>query len=100
MGEKYLPHFEDDQGNVWEMLQINVCIDFGGRQAQIEFQRNNDDGTFPVKTFVYCYNSDEFRQWDSEELEDIQINMASFRETAMYKAIRPLFSEFGEPFTG
>lgn len=98
--EKLLPYFIDQNDNTWELLSINVCIDFGGRQAQMEFQRNNEDGTYPTKTFVYYYNSDEFVQWDREEVEDITVDMDTYRETKLYRAIIPLFSEFGEPWKG
>jgi hypothetical protein len=66
----YLPHFSDESGNRWEVLSMNFCVDFGGRQCQIEAQSIDEDGTYVEKTFVIYYLGGEFSQWDSEECVD------------------------------
>lgn len=67
----YLPHFEDNLGNRWEVLSLHFCVDFGGRQCHIETQRNNGDGKYPAKTFVIYYLDQKFIQWDHEECVDV-----------------------------
>lgn len=86
----YLPFFVDDDNNKWELLSVNYCIDFGGRQAQCEFQRNNGDNYFPQKAFVYYYLEDNFVQWSSEEVIDIQGNI----DSPLKDQLRNMFKQF------
>ena len=53
----YLPFIEDTLGNRWEVLTINFCVDFGGRQAQIEVQNLTTNET---RHFTYYYQSKLF----------------------------------------
>lgn len=53
----YLPFIEDSLGNRWEVLSINFCVDFGGRQAQIEVQNLESNET---RGFSYYYRSKLF----------------------------------------
>ena len=84
----YLPHFTDDRDNRWEVLSLDFCVDFGGRQCQIETQRNNGDEHYPTKTFVIYYLSQEFVQWSREEYEDVEPIKGKFYDLimAMFKA--------------
>lgn len=54
MNIDYLPFIEDVDGNRWEVLGLNFCVDFGGRQAQIEVQNLSTNQT---KDFTYYYQS-------------------------------------------
>lgn len=53
----YLPFIEDVLGNRWEVLAINFCVDFGGRQAQIEVQNITIN---EARDFTYYYQSKLF----------------------------------------
>lgn len=61
----YLPFVEDAEGNRWEVLSINFCVDFGGRQAQIEVQNLS---TNESKDFIYFYQSKLFLESKGEVL--------------------------------
>lgn len=87
----YLPHFFDNLGNRWEVLSMNFCVDWGGRQCQIECQRNNNDGVWPTKAFVIHYLGQSFKQWDSTELVDCSPCKDTF-----YKLVINMFKEFDE----
>lgn len=69
MAPEYMPHMKDTNGNVWTLLSMNFCIDFGGRACQMEFQ-TEVDGQFKTKSFVIYWKSKEFVQWDSSEFAD------------------------------
>jgi hypothetical protein len=87
-----LPYFDDTDGNRWEVLAMNFCIDFGGRQCQIECQRNNNDGTYPSKTFVVYGVSGYFFQWDSTEIQHSEPEA----DSRLYKSVMQLFRDFDE----
>lgn len=53
----YLPFINDVFGNRWEVLSINFCVDFGGRQAQVEVQNLSTNET---RDFTYYYQSKLF----------------------------------------
>jgi len=65
----YMPHLFTNTGDKWDVLEMHFCIDFGGRQVQIEAQNT---GTYVTKAFVYYYMDDSFMQWDSSEHVDAQ----------------------------
>jgi hypothetical protein len=74
-----LPHFFTTDGRKWNILEMRVCVDFGGRQMQIEAQC---DGEWKLlKTFVYHYLTDEFKQWDREECFDLVPVKGKFAES-------------------
>lgn len=78
----YLPHFFTEDGRKWSVLEMHVCVDFGGRQIQIEAQC---DGEWDLqKTFVYYYCSDTFVQWDSEECIDISPKSGKLTQSLKY----------------
>ena len=85
----YLPHFKDTDDNTWEVLSMDWCVDFGGRQCQIQCQRNNGDELYPEKTFVIYGLDGEFCQWDSEEVGEHKPVRGIF-----YKAIMDMFRLF------
>ena len=84
----YLPFLEDEQGNRWEVLQMDWCVDFGGRQCQIECQRNNGDGTFPIKSFVIYGKDGDFRQWDRKVGNHKPV------KGMFYKSVMDMFLQF------
>jgi hypothetical protein len=53
----YLPSFEKD-GIVWDILEIHICIDWGGRQAELVCQsRELFDNKYLTKSFsIYPKN--------------------------------------------
>lgn len=59
----YLPFIEDTEKNRWEVLSVNFCVDFGGRQAEIDVQNLQ---TNEEKTFVYFYHSQLFVDFKGE----------------------------------
>lgn len=52
-----LPYIDSEDGDVWNVLCIYFCTDFGGRQAQIEVQSRT---TYQCKTFTIYYLTNEF----------------------------------------
>ena len=87
----YLPHFFDEDGNKFDVLSMNFCIDFGGRQCQIECQRNNDDGTYPVKDFTIFYLKQEFTQRNDEQVCD-----STPVKGVLYDCVMQMFKAFAE----
>lgn len=87
----YLPHFFDKDGNKFDVLSMDFCIDFGGRQCQIECQRNNDDGTYPIKDFTIFYLSGVFSQRSSEQICDSDPVKCKF-----YDCVMQIFKVFQE----
>jgi hypothetical protein len=87
-----LPYFNDDDGNRWEVLSMNFCIDFGGRQCHIECQRNNSDNMFPEKTFVIYGISGHFFQWDSTECQSAIVES----DSTFYTHVMDMFRAFDE----
>ena len=85
----YLAYLEDEQANRWEVLRMDWCVDFGGRQCQIECQRQNGDGNFPTKTFVIYGLDGEFTQWNNGEVGDHEPIKGDF-----YTAVMGMFSLF------
>lgn len=87
----YFPHFYDTNENKFDVLEMHFCIDFGGRQCQIEAQLNNGDGNYPTKTFVIYYKTNDFTQWDSkEELDSTPV------KDKFFNAVIALFKAFDE----
>lgn len=64
---EYMPRFEDNLGNLWDVNTINFVIMGFGRGLFIEAhcQALKQD-----KTFTYSYLKDEFVQWNSCESVD------------------------------
>lgn len=89
MDTDYLPYFKDNDDNTWNILSMNWCIDWGGRQCQIECQRNNGDGIYPIKSFVIYGLTGEFRQWDEEEV----ISCTPIKD-GFYKHVMDMFKYF------
>lgn len=85
----YLPHFTDEDTNCWSVLSMSWCVDFGGRQCQIECQRENGDGKSPVKTFVIYGKTGEFVQWSSGEVCDSVPKKGLF-----YTKVMTMFKDF------
>lgn len=86
-----LPYFKDTDGNRWEVLSMNWCIDFGGRQCQVKCQRNNDDNTFPSKTFV-IFGTGTFAQYNYYEVA----SCTPEADTQFYKSVMQMFRDFDE----
>lgn len=82
----YLPSFSDQEGNIWNVLQMNWCVDFGGRQCQIECQMENGGD---MKTFVIYGLDGDFRQWSKDECCDSQPEKGLF-----YKKVMEMFKAF------
>ena len=86
-----LPKFIDTLNRSWDVLEIHFCIDFGGRQAQIECQLH-EEGNYKVKTFVYCYLRNEFTQWNSTEVCDSEVDI----NQDFFKTLRNMFLAFDD----
>jgi len=86
----YLPHFYDHHDNCWDVLEMNWCIDWGGRQCQVNCQLNNNGNTYPQKTFVIYGLTGEFTQWDSDEL----MNSIPDIDNEFYRHVMSLFKVF------
>ena len=65
----YMPHFEDDLGNTWEVSTINFVIMGFGRGLFIQAYSKE---LKQEKTFTYSYLKDELMQWNSCETADCQ----------------------------
>lgn len=66
---KYMPHFEDNHGNQWDIVTVDfVILGFGrGLSIKAYCQALGEN-----KTFTYSYLKDELTQWDSCEVIDCQ----------------------------
>lgn len=84
----YLPFVEDSEGNRWEVLSINFCVDFGGRQAQIEVQNLS---TNESKGFIYFYQSKLFLESKGEVL--IQKGVLSLYLESMFSSFDRMSKE-------
>ena len=78
-----LPYIESEDGDVWNVLAVHFCIDFGGRQAQIEVQSTT---THPCRWFTIYYLVDEFI--GDEEVIPVK--------GAFYNQIMSMFEYFDE----
>ncbi len=63
----YMPHFEDNLGNTWDIQTLDFVITGFGRGF---FITANCKSLKQDKTFTYSYLKDEFIQWSSDEVVD------------------------------
>ncbi len=84
----YLPWFEDTDGRKWDVLSLNFCVDWGGRQCQIEAQTQDGD-KYSTKSFVVYYLGEVFAQWDSEEYTSV-----TPVKGMLYECVMQMFNTF------
>ena len=81
----YMPHFEDDLGDTWEVITISFVIMGFGRGLFIQAYSQE---LKQEKTFTYSYLKDELIQWNSCETTDCQPLDGNFQSMCkkMFKA--------------
>ena len=86
-----LPHFFDDAGNKFNVLSMSFCVDFGGRQCQVECQMDNGDDRYPIKDFTIYWKSKDFTQRDSKQVCDTTPEKSDF-----YHSVVNMFDLFND----
>lgn len=81
------PYFLDTDGRKWDVCGIHFCVDWGGRQAQMECQWY-DDEKYHMKTFVYYYLTNEFTQWNSTEICDSTADVDGLFITSLHNMFK------------
>lgn len=81
----YMPSFDDDLGNNWELHSIDFVIMGFGRGLFIEAYCQELKQS---KTFTYSYLKDEFIQFNPDEVVDCQPLDGNFQSICkkMFKA--------------
>ncbi len=78
-----LPKFCDHDGRLWGVVEMHICIDFGGRQVEIMGQRQSPaTGKFVTKNFT-AYMLPENRNDSSIPVEQ-----------PLFRCLVALFTEF------
>ena len=61
-----MPHKIED-GHTLNLLSVNLCVDFGGRQAECEFQDSEHGGTVHA-TYLYLSDKWSLEGWGTKDL--------------------------------
>jgi hypothetical protein len=85
---KYLPHITDCEDTCWHLLEMHFCIDFGGRQIQMEFQRE-EEGNYITKSATFYYLENSFET-------EIDVDRSSDETQKMFGIFDAAFGAFAE----